>query len=104
MCPQSQQATSSNCGLVLSLLSNAPSCVYFQVVIEELDPQQPEDVAKAAGQKRKADLAAMEHKSAKRPAGQVRHSSCAETQTLACMCPSMFSSRAMADAVPRLRC
>ena len=42
-----------------------------QVVIEELDPQPPEEVAKAAGQKRKADLAAMEPKSAKRPAAQV---------------------------------
>ncbi len=43
-----------------------------QVVIEELDPQPPEEVAKAAGQKRKADLAAMEPKSAKRPAAQVQ--------------------------------
>ena len=42
------------------------------MVIEELDPKQPEDVAKAAGQKRKADLAAMEPKSAKRAATQVR--------------------------------
>ncbi len=42
-----------------------------QVVIEELDPQPPEEVAKAAGQKRKADLAAMEPKSAKRSAAQV---------------------------------
>ena len=41
-------------------------------MIEELDPTTPEEVAKAAGQKRKADLAAMEPKSAKRLAAQVR--------------------------------
>jgi hypothetical protein len=42
-----------------------------QVVIEEIDPKQPEEVAKAAGQKRKADAAAMESAPAKKPAGQV---------------------------------
>ena len=48
------------------------------MVIEELDPQPPEEVAKAAGQKRKADLAAMEPKSVKRPAAQVQNGLCAE--------------------------
>ena len=42
-----------------------------QVLIEEIDPKQPEEVAKAAGQKRKADAAAMETAPAKKPAVQV---------------------------------
>ena len=58
---------------VVTVRLTGMSAATAQVVIEELDPQPPEAVAKAAGQKRKADLAAMdEPKSAKRPAAQVR--------------------------------